>query len=219
METAAAAGPCAMERVPCAICGGMDVTVFVGGAGTGSIVRCRRDGLLYASPRPGRAEIERSFEAWAWGLHEHLPARTAALQREAAAIKGRKSGGAPRGGGCATGLVFQYFQAPQWQRFGVEPSRQSADHARNHFHADVVCGLLDNGHWEPASFDVVSIIDAFYYFPDPAGAFAVVHRLLKADGLLALEIPGYTYRMIRERGPLCWLLSGAWYRMAPGRQL
>jgi hypothetical protein len=35
---------------------------------------------------------------------------------------------------------------------------------------------------------------------------------MKGDGLLAVEIPGFTYRLFREYGPLCYVLDGKWAR-------
>lgn len=208
-----------MPHVPCAICGGTDVVEVARARSSSAIVRCRRDGLLYASPRPARARIEQTFDTWAWTLGDRLPARLAALQREATAIQTLKSGGVLLDVGCATGLFFRFFPGPQWQLCGVEPSRQAATYAAEHSGADVVCGFLGDGPWGPRTFDVISIIDTFYYLPDPASSLAEVRRLLKDDGILAVEIPGYAYRMLRERGPLCWLMDGVWRRMTPGRQL
>jgi hypothetical protein len=39
-----------------------------------------------------------------------------------------------------------------------------------------------------------------------------IRRVLKDEGLLAVELPGYLYSVWREKGVLCWLLDGQWIR-------
>jgi hypothetical protein len=59
---------------------------------------------------------------------------------------------------------------------------------------------------------VVTVLDTLYYVPQPLEELREIHRILKDDGILTLEIPGYRYSFLRERGVLCWLLDGQWSR-------
>ncbi len=54
----------------------------------------------------------------------------------------------------------------------------------------------------------------FYYVNDPQSELLEIARLIRPDGMLAIEIPGQAYMLSRSRGPLCFLSSGKWSRLA-----
>jgi len=163
------------------------------------------------------ARVIESFEAFVTDANQHLfeAQRERTLRREALAIKKLKECGSLLDVGCASGAFFANFPRPSWQLFGVEPCQQAADLARGRWQANVFHGVLKDARWPEKAFDVVTILDALYYFPDPLGELREVHRVLKPDGLLAIEIPGFTYKLLRERGPLCWVIDRKWTRMKP----
>ena len=117
--------------------------------------------------------------------------------------------------GCATGLFFEYFGAPNWKSFGVEPCACAAEYARQRHGAEVFHGCLEECRWDNGLFDAITILDSLYYFSDPLAALVKANHLLKPDGILAVEIPGLSYKLLRERGPLGWLLDGKWSRLKP----
>jgi SAM-dependent methyltransferase len=210
-----------LERVPCAICGQDDTATFVQGRGPRQIVRCKRDGLLFVNPRPVRERLQVVGEQFVNERNRALfeSQRDAMLRREAEAILAVKSGGALLDVGCATGQFFKNFPA-SWRLFGVEPCLYAVEQAKGHYNAEVRHGSLIEARWPAQSFDVVTIIDALYYFADPLDDLREAGRILKSDGILALEIPGYTHKLLRDRGPLCLLLDRKWSRLDPdGRPL
>jgi SAM-dependent methyltransferase len=141
--------------------------------------------------------------------------RREVLRREAEAIKSMKSGGNLLDIGCATGTFFENFIGPTWHLYGVETSPLGVELAISHYGAEVFCGTLREAGYPSAFFDVVSILDTLYYIPDPRAELMEIKRILKDDGLLAIEIPGLTYRLLRDRGPVCWVLDGKWSRLSP----
>lgn len=202
-----------LEQVACLICGRREATVYLSGFGGAKIVRCRKDGLLYLNPRPEPAHIRE------W-CHHFVNKRNAALlaglrrrtlHREARAIKKLKLGGRLLDVGCASGTFFENFDPGTWDLFGTETSPFGAHQARNQA-AEVFCGTLREANYPGQFFDVVTVLDALYYMPDPRTELVEMRRILKDDGVLAIEIPGLTYKLLRERGPLCLLLNGTWTR-------
>ena len=206
-----------LEHANCLICGGSDTEVFIRGCGPRHIVRCRRDGLLYLNPRPAATEL-RGFQT-RYVRHDNLEFfdsfRKAVLAREANAIKRFKKSGDLLDVGCATGTLFASFVGCGWRLFGVETSPVGARLARQRYGADVFCGTLRDAAWPSGSFDVVCVLDTLYYIPDPRRDLIEIKRVLKQDGLLAVEIPGLRYRLLRDRGIVCWLLDRRWRRMSP----
>jgi len=202
------------ECVPCAICGQQNAELLMKGSGPACVVRCRNDGLLYQSPRPKAAIIREKLKTFVRpdNLELFSGYRRAMLRREARAIQQLKPGGSLLDIGCATGTLFEFFQGSGWRLHGVDTSQTGVELAARQYRAEVFCGTLQEARYPCRSFDVVSILDTLFYDPQPDRELLDIRRLLKDDGLLALEIPGHTYRMMRERGPLCWLLNRRWVR-------
>jgi len=53
-----------------------------------------------------------------------------------------------------------------------------------------------------------------YYIEDPRTDLKEVYRILKPGGLLAIELAGQAYQLLRSRGFLCWLLDHRWTRLS-----
>jgi SAM-dependent methyltransferase len=205
------------EYVNCLICGKDDTEVFVRGNGPAQIVKCRNDGLLYLNPRPASIRV-RDFHT-EYVRNDNLDMftlfRREVLRREADAIKSMKSGGNLLDIGCATGTFFENFIGPTWHLYGVETSPLGVELARSRYGAEVFCGTLREAGYPSAFFDVVSILDTLFLLPDPRAELIEIKRILKDEGLLAVEIPGLSYRLfLRDRGPVSWVLNGKWSRMS-----
>jgi SAM-dependent methyltransferase len=138
--------------------------------------------------------------------------RRAMLQREASIIKQTKPGGNLLDIGCATGTFFHGFKGAEWHLFGLDTSKLGVETARMEHGATVFCGTLPEARYPSRFFDVVTMLDALYYLPDPVAELREIHRILKDDGVLAIEIPGLAYTLAREQGPLCWLMDRKWRR-------
>lgn len=202
------------ERANCIICGKDDTRLFIRGTGPAHIVSCRNDGLLYMNPRPKSNRVREFHSRFVRkdNLDLFTLYRQEILRREAEAIKKIKPGGNLLDIGCATGTFFENFPDRTWHLYGVDTSPLGVEIARTRYNADVFCGILLEAQYSAGSFDVVTVIDTLYYMSDPKAELIEIRRILKDDGLLALEIPGLTYRLFRERGPLCWLLDRKWIR-------
>jgi SAM-dependent methyltransferase len=202
------------EYVNCILCGRNDVEPAIKTAGAAGIVKCRNDGLLYMNPRPEVSSV-RLFHT-RFVREDNIEIfdgyRRKILHREAGAIKKIKPAGNLLDIGCATGTFFENFQSRDWRVYGVDSSSLGVEAARTRYNADVFCGTLVEAKYPTGFFDVVTILDTLYYVPDPLAELTEARRILKNDGLLAVELPGLTYSLLRERGPLCWLLDRKWMR-------
>lgn len=101
--------------------------------------------------------------------------------------------------GCGTGDLAAVFMRRGWQAFGIEPSRQAAELARE-AGIDAVNGTLDDAPWEDGCFDAIVFNHSLEHIDDPAAALAVAARLLRPGGLLAIAVPNF----------------GSWHRRAFG---
>jgi SAM-dependent methyltransferase len=112
-------------------------------------------------------------------------------------IRKKKSGGRILDIGCGSGyFLATFFNGHEWQRLGIEVSHDTATHAEAAGIRTTVGSLRDAG-LEPDQFDVIVILDTFYYFPDPRAALREVRRLLRPDGILIVEVPSAATRLLR----------------------
>lgn len=205
------------EHIPCTLCGKNDTVVFVRSDGPAQIVRCRNDGLIYVNPRPAVQHIEHSSTEQI--RYDNLPLftqfRETVLKRHADALNTIKTEGKILDIGCATGSFLENFNSPKWQLYGVDTSPLGVKLTTERLGAETFCGDLLNAQYPSDFFDLVTTLDTLYYLADPKAALVEIRRILKTGGLLAVEIPGFNYRRMRDKGLLCWLLDGRWSRMLP----
>jgi SAM-dependent methyltransferase len=194
-----------------------DTEIFITGKGVTQLVKCRNDGLIYLNPRPTSILIREFHKQYVRddNLAMFTLFRRKILRREANVIKSMKSGGNLLDIGCAAGTFFENFTGSAWNLYGVETSPRGVELARTFYGADVFCGTLREARYPSEFFDVVSILDTLYYIPDPRLDLMEIKRILKDDGILAIEIPGLTYRMLKDKGLLCWILNRKWSMMSP----
>src|SRR5207248_474683 len=176
----------------CPLCGGSQQKIITAYKRK-SLRKCRQCSVCFLFPQPTISEVTTHFH------HEaELPAaqlkreyencRENVLSRVADYIHVRKPQGAILDVGCATGLFLkQFFRPPQWKAEAIELSPQKAKvAARNGIQVQI--GDVHQARLEESSFDVVTILDAFYYFQDPHADLAEFRRILNDDGLLAIEL-------------------------------
>ncbi len=203
-----------LEFVKCNVCQRDETEVFLRDSGPVQFVKCRHDGLLYMNPRPGVESTRRFHTQFVRddNLAFFSDYRRGVLDREAEAVKAFKSRGNLLDVGCATGTFFEKFPPPDWHTYGVDTSSLGSSLARDTHKASVFCGTVREANYSSLFFDVISMLDTLYYSPDPYAELVELKRILKDDGLLAIEIPGYAYSLLRDKGPICWMLDGTWMR-------
>lgn len=205
-----------VESVPCPVCGPAPYKIWMEDGKPTRYLRCRSCRTIYASPRSTWS----ARYAWLdekFGLcepaTENARRRIPALRTEAQFILKHKRCGKLLDVGCDLGDFFEMFPPPDWERHGVELSPSAAAFAAQKHGAQVKAGTLIQAEYPGESFDVITLIDLFYYMDDPHLELKEIHRVLKPDGLVAIEFPGQAYQMMRSRGLISRLLDGRWTRL------
>lgn len=203
----------AIHAEACPICGDSRIRVVVSDEDR-SLLCCCSCGVNYVSPQPAREELSARFQGN--GLRHRAEQesrfennRELVLSRIARYIRQIKTGGDILDVGCATGYFLRrFFSEGNWRLWGIELSRELADKAAEGG-ISVYIGDVSEGQFGGQLFDVITVLDAFYYFPEPQIILSHLGSRLKRDGLLVLDLPFGRSRVWRGTSSLGRLLSGA----------
>ncbi len=209
----------------CPVCACVDMEPFVESNGS-RIVRCKACRVLLVNPRPSEQAIKQLFVEEYIGSEERVAEdftswRQASLHREADRIKRML----PQGGrlldlGTASGAFLGEFVAEKgWAVEGLEPSRYAAKAAAERYGVTVHCGFLRDQNLPENTYDVVASLDAFMFHPNPRADLQEIAKILRTDGLLAIEIPGLRFRLMKNTGWICRLIYGVPARLNAGVHL
>jgi SAM-dependent methyltransferase len=206
-----------MEKINCPICD-IDRTRPFLPRFSGRIVRCESCGLVYVNPRQTSEKTSVFFKKEYISDNERLEnkfsnVRAPALALEAAFIKNFKTHGRILDVGCAGGDFLEHFMTdPSWECMGIEPSRVAAEAAREKGIL-TFAGLLEDFRLQENSYDIITIIDTLFFIAWPFKQMVRIHHALKDDGIMAVEIPGFAFRMMRNIGPISLLVNRRWIHL------
>lgn len=155
------------------------------------LVRCRRCGLEYVTPRPLGAVI---VDAYSAGMDPQYVSQIAARERtfgHALARIERLSGGPGRllDVGTAAGAFMAAARARGWSVEGCEPNRWLTAWGSHHYGVPIRPGGLFDQELTPRSFDVITLWDVIEHTPNPVRVIERVSTLLKRGGLLVINYP------------------------------
>jgi SAM-dependent methyltransferase len=175
---------------------------------------CLHCGVLFVAPQPSPDALISHFQSGGLaGIDEferHFAAnRRTVLSVVANYIQCRKDEGTILDVGCATGFFLaDLAKKSKWNACGIELSLPAAQEARR-CGIEVHVGDTRSAKFKDHSFDVITVLDAFYYFPNPASELAELRRILKQDGFLALELPWASTRVWQRTATISRLLNGS----------
>lgn len=207
------------EYIVCPTCEIDDAARLMPGA-PDHIVRCRRCGLLYVHQRQALQKVHEFFEEAyipdARKLGRELGTwRIPTLQRETTLLKRLKPVGRILDVGCAGGTFLANFLKDGWECYGIEPARFAVEEARK-LGITVYQGVVLEAKVDKRDyFDVVTYLDTLCLSATPYDDLKKLHGVMKDDGVLAIDLPGYAFRMLRNIGPVCWLLNRRWSNISP----
>ena len=202
------------EEIPCPLCSAQENKLLSRHDGK-SLWRCLTCSVSFVYPQPSSIDLAAHFGDASETSPDDFESkfetnREAVLSRVADYIQLRRPPGRIVDVGCATGIFLARFLAcnPEWQGAGIELSprlaRKAADRGL-HVHL----GDIRKASFPAKSVDVITVLDAFYYFANPQSDLAEFRRVLTHDGLLVLELPWAGTRIWRTSGQVGRLLSGA----------
>ncbi|HYE37785.1 class I SAM-dependent methyltransferase [Methylocaldum sp.] len=93
--------------------------------------------------------------------------------------------------GCAHGAFVALLRQVGFDSTGLELSPWVVDFSRRTFKVPVLCGPVEEQQIEPASLDVIALMDVLEHLPDPVGTIRHCLGLLKPDGILVIQTPRY----------------------------
>jgi 2-polyprenyl-3-methyl-5-hydroxy-6-metoxy-1,4-benzoquinol methylase len=218
--------PAETHTVPCPLCGSTDErtlyvrqirpdTPFAAEMTTdvfdayGRVVRCRRCGMAYRSPRETDERVLHAYAALEDG--DYLGERecrgmNALLSLKA--IKRHVSSGRLLEVGCSTGFFLNAARL-EFDCRGVEPSSWAARIAHERFGLEVHCGPFETFSAQPASFDAVAMIDVIEHVIDPRAVAQRVAMLLRPGGVFYVVTPDISSLSARLLGRYWWGLRPA----------
>jgi len=123
--------------------------------------------------------------------------------------------------GCSLGFFLSVARAQGYEAHGLEISAELADCAREQMSLGVFCGALEEARYPSKSFDVITLWDVLEHVPQPVGLLGEVHRVLRDDGILALQSPNMESAMARLAGKRWrwWLAPDHLHHFTPGSMI
>lgn len=157
------------------------------------LLRCTGCALVLESPRPTWASVVAMFSEQPEYLDR--PEDQATKRQLIAAQAGRVyniSRFKPVPGrlvdvGCGSGFFLACAQERGWEAWGTEISTAAVAYARGALDLKVETGGLAT--LPAASFDAATMYHTLEHVDDPVVVLREIHRVLRADGLLVIEVP------------------------------
>jgi SAM-dependent methyltransferase len=178
-----------------------DFTVFGERAEHARIVRCRRCGLRYASPRDASKGLLAKYEQLPLdGYLSDRDSRLVTARRDVRLLQKFVNGGPVLDVGCSAGLFLSCLPSA-FDRYGIEPGQEGARLAtavagEYRVHA----GPLDSAPFERESFTAVTLWDVIEHLPSPRAALGQIHSFLRRGGFTFIVTPDINSSFARALG-------------------
>ncbi len=172
--------------------------------------RCRNCGLVYLNPRPQEQDMHQYYpdnyppfsqqgdQAWL----ERTWERFLGLFRADLHLFKDAAGGRLLDVGCGSGKYLEKMKARGWSVSGVDVSALAAAEARKKG-LDIFTGSLKGSRQPAEHFDAVVLMHVLEHIHEPGALLDEVHRILKQDGRLVIEVPNFGSWEARLFGA-CW---------------
>jgi len=91
--------------------------------------------------------------------------------------------------GCGNGGFLKIFDKHKWQLFGLEINKSQAQVAQKLRKVKIFTKTVENFKFTPNYFDVVTLWHVFEHLENPRKILVKLHRILKNNGYLLIEVP------------------------------
>ncbi len=199
-----------MNESPCDLCGSRSARELYTardrlGNSTADfhISQCLKCGILRTLPPMTERELARFYPADYWGDEQPSLDWIRSSQKEKTRFFDgcHLAGGRILDVGCGAGFFLRALDPQNWNRYGVEISREAALLAARALGDDrVFAGVLKEAQYENSFFDAVSFWSALEHANEPRASLVEAHRILKTGGTLILQVPNaasYQARVFR----------------------
>lgn len=194
-----------LEYVPCNLCGSSDSDV-VFPIGPHNIVRCRRCGLTYVSPRLSHAALAGEYEEgyfFGGSYQDYMSERRGfdktfddRLSRIEKFVKPARIVDI----GCAFGFFLAVAERRGWDAWGVEPSAVPCRYARDELGLRAIHSTLREASFPDSYFDAAILNDVFEHLSDPSAELLELYRVLKTGGYLFIVTQDIDSLIVRVLG-------------------
>jgi SAM-dependent methyltransferase len=159
----------------------------------GRILRCEGCGFGFRQVRSNPDEMAEIYRKMDVGVYESETAGRKATAARHLRLLHRfiPSPGRLLDAGCASGYFLDAARRAGWSIAGVEPSEVLFEKALRTLGTEVPLFrvTLEQAHFEPASFDAITLWDVLEHVPDPVGFLELCASLLKPGGRLLVNVP------------------------------
>lgn len=198
-----------MESVNCILCGNNNSRILWSVKDrmgltkeTFNLVKCSKCDLIYMNPRPESDKMIEFYPDFYWQMNEvstdpirrilnsiDTASDNAISEEKWRRIKFINKTGKLLDFGCGNGHFLNLIKQRGWQPFGVEFSSKAVDYAKTRFGINVHLGTIQQANFPPDSFDVITLWDVLEHLPNPLEVLCELRNLLKADGVLIIQVP------------------------------
>lgn len=149
------------------------------------VVRCRQCGLRYSSPRPNEERLNAEYHQVEDPMYEReLEGRLTTFRRNLKLVETICKAGTVLDIGAGMGVFLHLAQLNGWNVNGIEPSRWSAQKAKELYGLQIEVGGYGLAAQIHAELDVVTMWDVIEHLSDPLEALQVCNQVLKPGGKL-----------------------------------
>lgn len=199
----------------CILCGGQNwysdsetTHVIRSRFSSANVVRCRNCGQGQLWPMPSQAEVRRIYES-----HDYVDSYDVAgeefaisgdtfveqLRERFDRIESQFPGrGTMLDVGASRGYFMHAARQRGWQVNGLEAGKEAIEFAKRQFDLEIAHGVIESAELPNEQYDCVHMSHVLEHVLDPRGCIEKLHKALKRNGLLVIEVP-YEFGDLFER--------------------
>jgi len=180
-----------LRYVDCNLCGLNNTEIVQEAEEPFKVVKCENCGLVYTNPQPDRRLIEEHYqeEYYKEWIEKQMERRIPMWERRLKEMKEYKKNGSLLDVGCGLGTFLKLAKEERFEIYGTEISEYACRYVKDNLKIDVFRGDLEEAHFPPVNFDVVTVWHTLEHLPNPKATLKEINRILRKDGLLVVATP------------------------------